>query len=129
MDKCESYYNQGKANNQIGIQSGDGYIELNFNPIELIQPLIFFVIIIAVISGVIYSAVTAPYKLKKSVTTRYTVPGSLLLTRNITQSRGITTTRIYSPRSSGSSRGGSRGHSSTHRSSSGGRHGGGGRRR
>ena len=129
VDKCESYYNQGKANNQIGIQSGDGYIELDFNPIELIQPLIFFVIIIAVISGVIYSAITAPYKLKKSVTTRYTVPGSLLLTKNITQSRGITTTRIYSPRSSGSSRGGSRGHSSTHRSSSGGRHGGGGRRR
>ena len=129
VDKCESYYNQGKANNQIGIQSGDGYIELDFNPLELIQPLIFFVIIIAVISGVIYSAVTAPYKLKKSVTTRYTVPGSLLLTKNITQSRGITTTRIYSPRSSGSSRGGSRGHSSTHRSSSGGRHGGGGRRR
>lgn len=127
VDKCESYYDQGKANNQIGIESGDGYIE--FEPAALTQPLIFFIVFTAVISGIIYSAITAPYKLKKAVTTRYTVPGSLLLTRNITQSRGIITTRIYSPRSSGSSGGSSRGHSSTHRSSSGGRHGGGGRRR
>lgn len=126
VDECEYYYDRGKANNQIGIESGDGYIEVDFAAYA--EPVMFMLVITAIAAAIIYNAITAQYKLKKTAATTYTVPGSLVLPINTTTSKGIITTRIYSPRSSGS--GGSRGgRSSTHRSRSGGRHGGGGRRR
>lgn len=126
VEKCESYYDRGKDNNQVGFESGDGYIEVD--PTDLI-PLIFFILVFtAVISAVAYGIIMSPYRLKKAAATIYTVPGSLVFSTDITESKGVITTRTYSPRSSGS--GGSRGgRSSTHRSSSGGRHGGGERRR
>lgn len=126
VDKCEYYYDQGKANNQVGFESGDGYIELDF--MMYAEPLVVMLIIVAIAAAIAYNVITSPYKLKKAQTTNYTVPGSLLLSINTTASKGIITTRTYSPRSSGGG-GRSGGRSSTHRSSSGGRHGGGGRRR
>lgn len=127
VSKCEYYYNQGKANYQVGIESGDGYIEFDF--VAYAQPLLIILVSMAIAAGVAYSVITAPYKLKKAVTTHYTVPGSLHLSIDTTESKGVITTRIYAPRSSGSSGRSGGGRSSTHRSSGGGRHGGGGRHR
>ena len=127
VSKCEYYYNQGKANYQVGIESGDGYIEFDF--VAYAQPLLLILVSVAIAAGVAYSVITAPYKLKKAVITHYTVPGSLHLSIDTTESKGVITTRTYVPRNSGSSGRSGGGRSSTHRSSGGGRHGGGGRHR
>lgn len=124
IDECGYYYDKGKANNQIGL----GFIEFN--------PIAFFEIIIsagmfAVIAGIIIFAVnSSKYGMKRAETSKYVVRDSLYLEKNVNTSLGITVNRIYSPRSSSSGGSGGRsGRSSTHRSRSGGRHGGGGRRR
>lgn len=120
------HYNAGKANNQVGIEFGDDYIETDLEvAFTALLPIGFMTLVICI---VLYNCLAAPYKLKKATTNRYVMQNSLRLSCNIDESKGFVTTRTYSPRSSGSS-GRSGGRSSTHRSRSGGRHGGGGRRR
>lgn len=125
VSSCEYYFNQGKANHQIGV------FNLEFEPeffVETIFAHIFFALIVGLI---VYLVNARAYKLQKVDGCVYISKNTLCFRRSTDTFLRTVTHRIYSPRSSGGSRSGSShsSRSSTHRSSSGGRHGGGGRHR
>lgn len=124
IEELERYYDMGKANHQQNILGKEVDIEVFFTRF------LVFAAILEIIGGIIYSVNAKKYKLEKPSAVQYANKGTLNFSQCTDVFMGNFTTRIYSPRSSGSSsRGGSSGRSSTHRSSSGGRHGGGGRHR
>lgn len=123
ISSAKSYYDLGKANNQVEIAGAEFELSGFFNIFAI-------AIIIAVVIGLFISiGISNSYKLQKPGSEVYMVKGSKLFQQATDTYVDTITTRVYSPRSSGNSGGGHSGHSSTHHSSGGGRHGGGGRHR
>ncbi len=117
------YFDAGKANHQTEVLGSE------FDPEASFEVILIAGFICLVVGIIVYIANANSYKLQRPNNSFYIVKGSMLFQQATDTFLGPITTRIYSPRSSGSGGGGRSGHSSTHRSSGGGRHGGGGRHR
>lgn len=123
IDNLDQYYDMGKANHQTEVMG------VEVEPADFFGMLFMLIIIGGIIGLFIFLGNLKKYKLEKPSSAFYINRNSLKYSKFADVFLGNFTNRVYSPRSSGSSGGGSRGHSSTHRSSGGGRHGGGGRHR
>lgn len=124
ISSAGSYYDLGKANNQIEVAGAE------FELKDFLYMAAIAIIIAAIIGFFIKAGISGAYKLQRPINEIYMVKGSKLFQQATDTYVDTIVTRIYSPRSSGgSSGGGHSGHSSTHHSSGGGRHGGGGRHR
>lgn len=123
IDKIEYYYDKGKINSQQELLG----VEVDMDNFS--SSIVVLMVIALMVGMVIFSANLKKYKLEKASTAFYVNKNSLNFRQCTDEFMGNFTSRIYSPRSSGSSGGRSGGHSSTHHSSGGGRHGGGGRHR
>lgn len=128
--QIESYYGQGKANNQQEILGRE--VDVDEAAGTFFSSFMFTGFFALIASIIMYSAFSKPYKTERPETRNYTLKDSLYFTVRSDRFVGNFTSRIYSPRSTssgGHSSGGHSHHSSTHHSSSGGRHGGGGHHR